>query len=151
MKNRLLPLLIGGALLPFGDLSAQETYGDFTPGQTFTFTVTEKTVRKTRGTSVRRDVPVPNSIPDFAVGQNVQFTIGGRGQLKGPGFSIAFEGEEGRFNFYSNDPSFDEPNGEAATVRKSSRNRPKSATLTFYKFKFDGFVPVTTVVHYILD
>jgi hypothetical protein len=157
MKNLIIPIILGGALLPFASIQAQEvraatkTYGGFAPGKTFTLTVTEKTTRRTKGTSVKKNVPVPSSIPNFQVGDDVKFTIGDSGQLKGPGFSIEYDGEEGRVVFYENDLSWEKPRGSAATVTKTSSGKPKRATLTFYKFRFDGFIPVTTTVNYLLD
>ena len=149
-------MMIGcGALLPLSEMKAAEpavkTYGGFTPGQTFTFTVTDRTSTKTRGTKVTKNVPVPNGIPDFAEGQTVKFTIGAKGQLKGSGFSIRYRSDKGDVNLYSNNPSTSSIAGEAATVSKTRRDRPTDATLTFYRVRFSGFVPISHFVQYDLE
>lgn len=150
MKTRLLSLVVGGTLLPLSQVHAK-TYGGFPPGKEFMLKVTEKESTRTKGDRVAHDVAIPDSMPDFEIGQTVNFTIGSRGQLTGPGFSIAYEGFRSRLNLYSNNPSFSRPSGQGATVTKSSSGEPTGATLTFYKFRFSGFIPITTTVSYVLD
>lgn len=153
MKTLLLPLLAGcAALLPVNSSQAAgpvgKTYGGFSPGKTFTLTVTERSSVRTKGDDADKDVPVPAGWPDFQEGQKVKFTIGSKGQLTGPGFSITFRDEEGRVNTYSNNPSLSGPEGEAATVVKNRNDKPRRATLTFYKLRFSGLIPITNTVNY---
>lgn len=153
MKNLYLPLIMGcSALLPVTRLQAADpadtTFGDFTAGQTFTLTVTERFTARTKGFRVTKNVAVPDGIPDFAVGDPVKFTIGSKGQLTGPGFSITYRRDEGRTNVYANRPTFRSPSGDGAVVSKSLKDRPVRAALTFYDFKFSGLIPVMTTVSY---
>ncbi len=156
MKTNLLPIVISlGTLLPFTMAQAVENpgklYGGLAPGTTFTLKVTDASTSRTEGENIRKGVPIPNGIPEFKEGQRVKFTIGDAGQLEGAGFSVTYNTREERLNLYSNKPSWKSPNGEAATVSKTSTNKPKGASLTFYKFKFSGFIPVTTTVTYLLE
>jgi hypothetical protein len=157
VKKLLLPLIAGcGLILPFTQLQAtefaDETFGGFAAGKEFTLTVTERLSIKTVGSDVTRHVPIPRGMPDFRKGQKVNFIIGRRGQLKGPGFSITFKDDERRINFYSINPSGFSSEGSAATVTKTAkRDRPTGASLTFYQFRFSGFKPVTSSVSYLLE
>jgi hypothetical protein len=151
MKYLLLPLLVGcTALLPTTPLRA-ETFGDFTAGQTFTLKVTERETTRTKGLKTATNVALPAGIPDFAVGENVKFTIGRQGQLKGPGFVITFRRGTDRVNFYANRPTLSSPSGDAAAVRKNLRGKPVRAALTFYDFNFSGLIPVVVTAEYVLE
>ena len=151
MKKSFLPVLAAcGVLLPTTTLHAASDDG-FSPGKTFTFEVTKRSSIKTKGFKVTKNVQVPDGIPDLVVGQNVKFTIGAKGQLTGSGFSIKFRRGEGRVNFYSNNPTLDSAEGEAATVTKTAKGRPTEATLAFYTITFEGFIPVTHTVKYNLE
>ncbi len=156
MKQLLLPALaVCGTLLPFSQLQASgpasKSFGGFPAGKTFTFKVTDKSSIKTRGPKLTRNAAIPDGIPNFSKGQNVKFTIGEKGKLNGPGFSITYRDSRGGANFYSNNPSFSSSKGAAATVEKTSNNKPTEATLTFYKVTFSGFIPVTNTVTYELE
>lgn len=152
MKSSLFPILAAcSVLLPVGSLCAADsttTYGGFVPGKTFTMTVTNATSIRTKGDDLDRDVPVPDGWPDLKVGQTMTFTIGDKGQLIAPGFSIAYKSEKDRLNLYSNNPSFSSPEGEAAAITKSRTEKPRVVRLTFYKLHFSGFTPVTHTVTY---
>lgn len=156
MNKLLLPLIVGcGALLPFSHLQAAEiarnTYGGFAVGKQFTLTVTERTSIRTSGSHVTKHAAVPEGMPDFNKGRKVKFTIGNKGKLVGPGFSIIYRSSKSRVNIYSNNPSGITSDGQAATVSKTAKNWPTRATLTFYKFRFSGFRPVMNSVSYVLD
>ncbi|MES2440171.1 MAG: hypothetical protein V4584_13970 [Verrucomicrobiota bacterium] len=154
MNQSLLSILIGcGTLLPLAKLEAApgKTYGGFAPGKTFTFTVDEKKSYKTKGVKLTKNAPVTDGVPDFAEGESVKFTIGKKGQLKGPGFSITHRTSEEGENFYSNNPSASSSKGDAARVEKTPKGRPTEATLTFYRISFSGFIPVTNTVTYKLE
>jgi len=150
MKQRFLPILLGcSALLPIAPLQAAETtFGGFTAGQTFKMTVTERFTARVKGFKVTKNVAVPDSIPDFAVGDSVKFTIGTKGQLKGPGFVITYRRDNGRTNVYHNRPTLNSPDGDAAVVHKSLTDKPVRTALTFYDFRFSGIIPVVTTVSY---
>jgi hypothetical protein len=151
MKASLLPILLGfGTLLPAPAARAAE-FGGFEPGQTFSFTVTDKSSNRTRGGRLTKNVPVPRGIPDFDEGQTVNFVIGARGQLTGPGFSIRFRRDEADVNFYSRNSRSSSFSGSAATVSKTRNDVPEEATLTFFRLRFSGFTPISHVVHYKLE
>ncbi len=148
MKTLILPVILAaGTLLPATTLNA-ETYGGFEPGKKFTLTVTERTSTRTKGDEVTRDASIPDGIPNFSKGQKVRFRIGDDGNLVGGEFNISFRREQGDIVFYSNNPTFRKPRGDAATVTKNSFGRPIAATLTFYRFRFSGFIPITNTVNY---
>ncbi|MEO7099962.1 MAG: hypothetical protein ABI162_11410 [Luteolibacter sp.] len=156
MKTLLLPILVGcGTLFPLAQSHAAEpattTYGGFTPGQKFTLTVTDRTSTRTKGSKVTHDAPVPDGIPDYAIGKKLVFTIGEKGQLMRPAYSITFRREEGDVNFYANKPTFSNPSGRAATITKNSSDKAIAGTLTFSRFHFSGFIPVTNTVTYVLE
>lgn len=156
VKTLLLPILAGcGAILSFSSLQAEESatrnYGGLAPGKQFTLKVTERRSVQTKWAHATRNVPVPDGIPDLRKGRNVEFTIGRFGQLKGPGFSIAFRSRSFSSNVYSNNHDGDSSEGEAAVVRKKPWNKPTWVSLTFYEFKFSGFVPTTNTVTYVME
>lgn len=149
MKTSLAILAVIGMLLPVTQLEAapaSKKFGGFVAGKKFTLTVTSRKSTKTKGDDVTKNASIPKDIPKFEEGEAVTFTIGKKGQLKGPGFSIEYQGSEDRENFYGNDGS----NGEVARVQRTLTNRPKEATVIFYKLSFSGIKPVTNTVKYVL-
>lgn len=151
MKHLFLPILLGcAALLPVSRLQAVETFGDFKAGQTFTLTVTERHTARTKGFNVTKGVKAPDGVPDLQVGDQVKFTIGSNGQLKGSEFSITYRSDRGRYNLYANRPTFNTTKGSAATVYKSEKNKPVKAAMSFDRLTFSGIIPVTTSVNYVL-
>lgn len=156
VNTLIIPILAGfGTILSFSDLHAVEvvgrSFGGFTRGQQFTLTVTERVSIRTSGSHVSRNVPVPEGMPDLKKGSDVTFTIGKGGRLKGPGFSILFESGKPRINLYSNNPDGFSSEGEAAAVFKNDNGKATGATLTFYRFRFSGFRPITHSVSYVLE
>ncbi len=151
MKNLFLPILLGCAvLLPVSrSQAAGTTFGDFTPGQTFTLTVTERTIIRTKGFYATKINKVPDGVPSFSVGDHVMFTIGSEGQLKGAGFKITYRSDRGRYNLYANRPTLHSAKGSAATVYKSLTNKPVRAAMSFDRLTFSGIIPVTTTVDYV--
>lgn len=152
MKTQLLAIATtAGVLLPVSSLKAADSFGGFEPGKRFTLTVTERESTMTKGLKVTKNVSIPNGVPDFSKGQKVFFRIGEKGNLVGSDFNIIYRREEGDIVFYSNNPTFSKPKGDSATVTKNSNNRPVEATMTFYRFRFSGFIPVTNTVIYVLE
>lgn len=137
-------------MLPLHPLKA-ETFGGFDAGKKFALTVTDRKSTKTKGTKVTKNVSIPDGVPNFKEGQKVNFRIGSKGQLIGTDFKITFRREKGDIVFYSNHPTFSKPHGDAATVTKNSNGKPVAATLTFYRFRFSGFIPVTNTVNYVFE
>lgn len=147
MKTSIALTAILGMLLPVTSLEAapaSKKFGDFTAGQKFKLTVTDKKSVKVKPGSGKKNVAVPNGIPDFAKGEKVSFTIGKSGQLRGPGFSIVYREANDDENYYANEGR----NGEVAKVEKTKKKVPTEATLIFYKFGFSGLRPVNYTVKY---
>lgn len=150
--NKLLIPIFAGAMLPALSIQATaKTYGDFEPGQTFTLKVTDKESIRTENDDVDRDVPVPKDLPRFQIGDAITFSIGPKGALKGPGFTIRYREDEDRLNLYSNNPSGSASKGDTATIRKGSKGKPTKGTLVFYKYRFSGFKLITNSVTYKVD
>lgn len=150
MKISLSILAVIGMLLPVSSLEAApagKKFGGFTAGKKFTLTVTEKKSTRTKGDDVTKNAKVPKDIPNFSKGETITFTVGKKGQLKGPGFSIVYRESEDGENYYANTGS----NGEIANVEKGKKGIVNEATLIFYKLSFSGIRPVTNTVKYELE
>ncbi|MEO5913964.1 MAG: hypothetical protein ABIS50_07000 [Luteolibacter sp.] len=127
------------ALLPVTQAQAAEPaakkYGDFKPGDTFTMKVATVAPIGTR----------PKGFPVFTKGQNVKFTIGTKGELKGPGFSINFkpEGSSGGENYYDNAPPHPTTLVHQAVVEtKGSPPKPYYINLALRNSSSAGFYQV---------
>lgn len=133
------------------EFAAKKKFGDFTSGQKFTFTVDEVVSSKATLGGVNKKTPVPGGIPKFKKGQKVKFTIGSKGELKGPGFTIKFEADGGLSNVYVNKPKKGSTQADTATVYKNANNKPAGVALSFFKVTVKGFTPTVYSVHYTLD
>lgn len=163
MKTLLTSLIIaGGALLPAAQIHAApaskdislaaKKYGDFAVGQKFTLTVTEAVAVKGNLGGVAKKTSIPSGVPKFKKGQKVKFTIGSKGELTGPGFSIKFLSSDVTANAYFNKPKSPSSfNGDAAAVRKNSVKKPVFADLTFYKTTGSGLKTTVYTVTYVLE
>lgn len=152
MKRFILPIAGSIALVSssaFAAVPAGTTIGGFEPNTTFTLKVKKVVSTRTKNLNVRKNVPIPSSLPKFEKGQEIEFVIGKDGQLKGPGFSIDFKRAKRAVNLYA-DGSI--KNGEAATVAKVGEEPTViGAVLTFYKTGTSGFSVVTNEVVYMLE
>ncbi len=128
--------------------------GEFAPVKKFTLKV--KSVTSTQGpigVFPTRTAPVPAGLPDFHKGQSVTFTIGPKGQLTGPAFSINFLADTGAADIYSQEhisPIAGSPNSYTATVIRNG-DKPTSASLTFQKYRLKGTKEVQNFVEYELQ
>jgi hypothetical protein len=149
MKNILLPVIACcSVLLPFTKSEAK-TYGGFTPGQTFTFTVKEKTCTKQVDFTPAVNVPVPAGIVNLGLGKKVTFTIGKTGQLKFKNTSLPFLVGKKKYNDYLLDASGGlSPSGK---VTKNAKGKPIGVSLNFLKFETDGVSRTVTTVDYKLN
>lgn len=120
---------------------ASKTFGGFTSGKKFTFTVQEMTSSQTTGTKVKDKVAVPEGIPKFKPGQKVSFTIGKKGELTGPGFSIALLNSSSNANSYAKLPSSKTVSPNGAAVFKDAKGNPVAATMTFYQYRISNYTP----------
>lgn len=137
-------LLLCGSLLsaPHAQAApASKSFGGFASGKKFTFSVQEATSNQTIGTKVKTKVAVPEGIPRFTKGQKVTFRIGNKGELTGPGFSIAFLNSSTNANSYAKLPNSKTVSPNAATVFKDSAGKPVAATLTFYQYRISNYTP----------
>lgn len=138
-------LLVCSSLLPITQLQAAgpagKKFGGLTAGKKFTLTVQEATSSQTRGTKVNHKAPIPDGIPKFTKGQKIKFAIGNKGELKGPGFSIAYLSSSANANSYAKLPSSKTVSPNGAAVFKSSTGQPVGATMTFYQYRISDYTP----------
>ena len=153
MKHILLPILVCcGALLPFSQVRAAEpkTFGGFTAKQKFSFKVDIAASLKTVGLKVSK-APIPDGIPKFKVGQKVTFTIGSKGELTGPGFSIPFfkKGTSATANGYTNvTPGYTKSPIVAIVLKDSVNGAPAHVNIIFSKYSVKGTTVTTNSVTY---
>ena len=153
MKKLLLQLIVcATALLPFTQAQAAgaKRYGDFLPGKTFSLKVTNVTSAKASVTGGTVKSPIPSGIPKFKKGQKVTFTIGAKGELKGPGFSTTFSTGSITSNSY-----VDKQSGntlpDQAIVFKNFKKQPEGVNLTFNKVNISGFSSTVHLVNYTFE
>lgn len=126
------------------------TFGGFAKGLTFTFKVKEKVSASTQGTVVNPNAPIPSTVPNFALGQNVTFTIGTKGELKATKTNIPFLADAITSNAYTVKPSRTNPNPSTAIVWKNGTT-PTAVNLNFVAVKMGRPFPTVTMVTYILQ
>lgn len=163
MKSLFTSLIIAtGALLPITQVQAApaskdisfaaKTFGDFAPGKKFSLKVVEVISSKATVTGVVKKSAVPAGIPKFKKGQTVKFTIGSKGELKGPGFAIKFKAGSSTSNAYLNQPKKGSVvQGDIGLVFKSPAPQPSGAALTFFKTAGSGLKTVVHSVNYVLE
>ena len=143
MKTLLVQVLvICGSLLPLANAQAggpaSKTFGGFSPGKKFTLIVQSVTSSQSIGTNTKPIVAIPTGIPNFKKGQTVKFTIGTKGQLTGPGFSIPMLASSALINSYAKLPNIGSLSPNGAGVYKNSVGNPVGSTLLFYKYRISG-------------
>lgn len=109
--------------------------GGFSPKQTFTLTVEDRQSYQTRGGKTVQVFRVPAGIPDFKVGQKVKFTIGQKGQLQGPGFSLLFERGYRDYNQYLSQSTRRNPTPDSSILTKATSGKVRQVALYFYDEK----------------
>ncbi len=101
-------------------------FGGFAVGKTFTLRVTDvSSYTNQGGTNVA--VPIPNGVPVFALGQEVTFTIGNKGELTAPKVKIPFVSDGGSANVYSGKPK----KGTASVFKSLTTGEPLNTNLDF--------------------
>ncbi len=157
MKTLLAFIVVAcGAIAPVMAAPASKgpqfkTYGGFAPGKKFTFTITEMESNKSDLGGKPKKCPVPKGIPKFAKGDKVKFTIGKKGELTGPGFSIKFASDAGTANAYANKPSKSQPQADIGQVFKDTNGKQTAAALNFFKVDVKGFSSTVYAVTYIFE
>lgn len=160
MKTLLIKTLAGAALLlPFSQVQAAgagKTFGGFKPKQTFSLKVAGVSSSKTVQGIVSK-APIPAGIPKFKVNQSVKFTIGAKGQLTGPGFSIPFyaAGASAAVNNYTNVTQGSKESPMIAQVFKSvetvNAGAPTNVSMIFSKYTVKGRTVTVNSVTYSLE
>jgi hypothetical protein len=117
---------------------AGKRFGGFAPKQTMTFKVEDRQSFETQGSATVPTFRIPAAIPRFNVGQTVKLTIGGKGQLKGPGFSFALEQDGADYNQYlaATTPKKATPN--SALLTKAAPGAAQQVVLYFYDENLTG-------------
>lgn len=146
MKHLLVPIAVVCAVLFNTPRADAKTYGGFTPGQTFTFTVKEKVSMQQVDLNPSTSVPVPAGIVNLNVGQKVVFTIGAKGQLKFKSSSFPFDSGGKRYNTYLVPPSGGL--SKSGTVYKNAKGKPVGVSLNFIKIVVAGTSRTVTTVDY---
>lgn len=122
--------------------------GGFQVGKTFTLPVTHRTSSAQVAGGQPEAVAPPKGIPAFAEGQQVQFTIGKKGELLAPGIKIPFKTATDQNNIYVGLPSRKAPTPPLATVYKNSAGEPTGVWLQFVMVKLVKRVPTVYYVNY---
>lgn len=117
---------------------AGKRFGGFAAKQTFSFKVEDRQSFESQGSATVQTFRIPASIPKFEVGQTVKFTIGRKGQLQGPGFSIPLELENTDYNQYLSTSTGKKPTPDTAILTKTSTDTPQQVVLYFYDAKWSG-------------
>ncbi len=157
MRKLLKTIMFCAVLLPLSQVQAAgapgKTYGGFASGKKFKFTVSEVISAQATLTGASKKVPVPKGIPKFKKGQKVQFKIGKKGQLTGPGFQLPFKSDGGSANVYVTVVTKKNPKGNVGTVYKGQTKKgaikPTGVALSFFKTTGSGFGTKITSVYYI--
>jgi hypothetical protein len=152
MKKLLLQAFVGcAALLPFSQLQAAVP-GGYPSGYKFTLKVKSKITSKTVGTKVTKNVPVPAGIANYKVGQKVTFTIGSKGEIKTPAFSVPFNAKSSTAssNSYLIVPkaSTDMKATSVLLIKDSTTKAPAGVNYLYVNTKRTGFTATTISVDY---
>lgn len=126
-------------------------FGGWSPGKTFTRTVTNVTSTGTVGMQNINPAPIPKGVPVLVTGQQVTFTIGKKGELKGPGFSILFQADGGTANAYVNKPAKGAQPTTATVYKNMTSGEPTNIAMAFFTFKLVKRIPNVNMVTYTLQ
>ncbi len=156
MKTLLLKTIVCfAALLPLAQVQAAglagKNYYSLSPGKKFTLKVTSVVSTSTDLGGGAKQVPVPTGIPKYKKNQSVRFTIGSKGELKGPGFTTPFKSATADTSVYSGKvvgPNL--PN--TAAVKTSLTTKTQVYTqLAFHKVTGSGLGTKVFFVVYVLE
>lgn len=165
MKKQLFGILLALVVLEPGSVAFGKPFatataasqpaspGGFAPGTTFKFKVVYLYSSKGPAADPTAQVPapVPAGIPKFKMGETVKFTIGKKGQLTGPGFSMKFVTDE-KFSYaYSAKNRLSPANPITAHVDKNKKNKPTAVGLNFFKSTTTGTDDTLNTVYYALE
>ncbi|RYD85139.1 MAG: hypothetical protein EOP84_03440 [Verrucomicrobiaceae bacterium] len=162
MKNIVASIIVAlAAVAPVSSLQASpvgkttqfasKTFGGFAVGKKFSLKVTALSASSATATGSVTKVAVPAGMPKFKKGQRVNFTIGKKGELKGPGFSIPYNTATDYSNTYLVKPTAKKPKADMAVLRKEINQKVTAATLSFFKTTGSGFGTKVITVVYVLE
>lgn len=117
---------------------AGKRFGGFAAKQTFTLTVEDRQAFETQGGQTAPTFRIPAGIPQFNAGQTVKFTIGRKGQLRGPGFSLALGENNADYNQYSSISTPKRAKENTALLTKASGDSAQQVVLYFYDTNITG-------------
>jgi hypothetical protein len=143
------------ALLPFTQVHAADpagrNYYNLTPGTKFTLKVTSviSTVAGLDGKAKRG--PVPAGIPKFKKGDRVKFSIGSKGELKGPDFTTAFKTASADTTVYADKIVGTKLPDSAAVKTSLTTDKVVYTQLAFHKISGSGFGTKVNFVVYVLE
>lgn len=128
-------------------------FGGFNKSQAFSLTVRERSVGTVIGSTVVENPSVPSTIPNLAVGQLVNFTIGAKGELKGTKINIPLFASASNVNNYVTPLKRGSLSNNQAIVYKvgSNPSTPTEINLTFFLVKVSRSGSTTTTVEYKLN
>ncbi|WP_345716018.1 hypothetical protein, partial [Luteolibacter yonseiensis] len=110
---------------------AGKRFGGFAAKQTFTLTIEDRQSFETQGSETVASFRIPAGIPRFNVGQTVKFTIGRKGELKGPGFSLPLDQDNSDYNQYSSASTAKNPAQNTALLTKTSAGTTQQIVIYF--------------------
>jgi hypothetical protein len=126
-------------------------FGGWSPGKTFTFTVTSVISSGSQGGQIINPAPIPQGVPVLTAGQQVTFTIGKKGELTAPGIKIAFQADGGSANVFVNKPKKGAQPVTASVFKNPTTGEPTGVALSFFTFKLTKRVPNVNSVYYTLN
>lgn len=149
MKSLIKLIVCAAALLPLARVQAGTNYYDLKPGVTYTLKVGTVVSTKSALTGATSEVAIPSGIPKFKKTQKVTFTIGSKGELKGPGFTIPLKKAAAGTSVYMVKPTGTNLPNSAAV--KTINKKVTYTQLAFYKLSGSGFNTTTYQVVYLLQ
>lgn len=111
---------------------AGKRFAGFAAKDTITLTIQDRQSYETQGSKTTQTFIVTGAVPKFNVGQTIKFTIGGKGQLKGPGFSLNLGEGNTSYNQYLSAASSKKVNQDAAILTKNTSGGAQQIVLYFY-------------------
>jgi hypothetical protein len=126
-------------------------FGGWSPGKTFTFTVSSVISSGTQGMQVINPAPIPKGVPVLTPGQQVTFTIGKKGELTAPGIKIAFQADGGSANVFVNKPKKGAQPVTATVFKNPNTGEATGVALSFFTFKLTKRIPHVNSVYYTLN
>lgn len=122
-------------------------FGGWSPGKTFTFTVTDVSCYTNQG-GVNVAVPIPKGAPVFTLGQQVTFTIGKKGELVATGVKLPFSADGGTSNTYFGKPKGAAPPASGIVFKSLVSGEALNVNLDYVVVKVKKRIPSVTWVSY---